>query len=458
MSDNLHNHWGTHLFILTKSDKTRYSSQSTIGLDDEFKRIVSNTFQNRFHLQKVCECGSSANVFAIIDSTYGDTGRCLYAAGSYLSSAASVLCNFATSQFQINSPLSLIRDPTDRDTLSVRKAVIALPYYIIGSIKGTELEAYEDLCFSTMHEKLLLYKVQGKRTKTLFLELMLAGSGATLSDRALRIITSLSIKHDFKIVVDEIMTGGRTGSLLLLLTKADAFINRVSHVTLGKWCQCGIILVSSEQNIQEMWQQDSVTAPRSSSTSIDLHQIIPYWNKLNSILLMAEIRRQTILKRFKCKESDTWGMGALIFSPIKNNTSDGLNHRLLPMLEMTPIICNATKPYNIGGAVFRDSLNDSIITAVKKWNGVQLHNKTTIKIVQERLLVIKYLIMRSNESGDEELCVSKEEILAALDNQIQKKGFGTMLTDIKAAGLLDYKLVGKKRLRNWVVKKQFSFN
>jgi hypothetical protein len=326
MSDDLHNHWGTILFILTKSDKSRYSPQSTIGLDDEFKRIVATTFQNKFHLQKVCECGSSANIFAVVDSTRGDTGRCLYAAGSYLSSAGSVLSNYATSQFQINSPLSLIRDPTDSDTLSVRKAIIALPYHIIGSIIGTELETYEDLCFSTMHEKLLLYRVQGRPIMTLFLELMLAGNGATLSDRALRKISLLSQQHDFKIVVDEIMTGGRTGTLLLLTTKASEFISRVSHVTLGKWCQCGIILVSSEQHIIELRQQDSVTAPRSSSTSIDLHQIIPYWNKINTILLMAEIRRATVLKRFKCKENDTWGLGSMIFSPIKNNTSDGLNH------------------------------------------------------------------------------------------------------------------------------------
>ena len=33
MSDDLHNHWGTILFILTKSDKSRYSPQSTISFE-----------------------------------------------------------------------------------------------------------------------------------------------------------------------------------------------------------------------------------------------------------------------------------------------------------------------------------------------------------------------------------------------------------------------------------------
>ena len=84
MSDNLHNRWGTNLFVLTKDEQKKYKSQSTVLLNDEFKRIVSNTFQNKFHLQRVCADGSSANVFAIVDSTRGDTGRCLVAAGSYV--------------------------------------------------------------------------------------------------------------------------------------------------------------------------------------------------------------------------------------------------------------------------------------------------------------------------------------------------------------------------------------
>jgi hypothetical protein len=121
MSDDLHNRWGTNLFVLTKSDKVRFNSQSTISLDDEFKQIVSNMFQNKFHLQKVCADGSSANIFAIVDSTRGDTGSCLIAAGSYLTLVGSVLCNYSTSEFQLNSPLSLIRDPTVHDTLSLKK-------------------------------------------------------------------------------------------------------------------------------------------------------------------------------------------------------------------------------------------------------------------------------------------------------------------------------------------------
>ena len=53
---------------------------------------------------------------------------------------------------------------------------------------------------------------------------MLAGNGAILSDRCLLKIATLSKQHKFKIIVDEIMTGGRTGSLFLLQTKSIDFI------------------------------------------------------------------------------------------------------------------------------------------------------------------------------------------------------------------------------------------
>lgn len=54
MSDNLHPSWVMQLFVLTKDNMKKYSSQSTVNLYDEFKRIVSrNMFQNKFHLKGV---------------------------------------------------------------------------------------------------------------------------------------------------------------------------------------------------------------------------------------------------------------------------------------------------------------------------------------------------------------------------------------------------------------------
>ena len=113
----------------------------------------------------------------------------------------------------------MIREPSVDDSSFVKKSIIALPYHIQGSISGNNLQTYEDMCLCKLHEKLLLYRVQGRPVLSLFFELILAGNGALLSDRTLAKIAMLSKLHDFKIVLDEIITGGHTASLLLLQTK-----------------------------------------------------------------------------------------------------------------------------------------------------------------------------------------------------------------------------------------------
>lgn len=293
---------------------------------------------------------------------------------------------------------------------------------------------------------------------SLFFELMLAGNGAILSDRSLSKIAILSRKHNFTIIVDEIMTGGRTGTLLLLETKAIDFIQCVSHVTLGKWCRCGIVLVSPNQNIIEQRQQDTATAPRSNSTTIDLAQIIPYWNKLMEILLMAQIRREMVFDKTKIKANDAWGVGAIIFSSTKNNTKEGLNHRLLPMLELTNIEKgNMTKPYT-DKEDFKSIINTKIIIAIKNWNDVSIYDKTTSKKVSVYLSLIRFLIKSSNESSDEkEVVLSTEDINLGLNRKIKKFPLSNMLSEMDTAGLIKYQKSGAKRLRNWVVSKSFLF-
>ena len=81
MTDDAHNVWGTRLFLLSKHDRNMFKAQSSVFLEDELKRIIANTFSNKYHLQKVCADGSTANIFAIIDATKGDSGNCLIAAG-----------------------------------------------------------------------------------------------------------------------------------------------------------------------------------------------------------------------------------------------------------------------------------------------------------------------------------------------------------------------------------------
>ena len=82
----------------------------------------------------------------------------------------------------------------------------------------------------------------------ILLELSLASNGATLSDRALSILAELAGIHGFDIVVDEIMTGGRTKRMLSTMDKPKNFQKSVDFITMGKWLKCGMVLSSKRQH------------------------------------------------------------------------------------------------------------------------------------------------------------------------------------------------------------------
>ena len=173
---------------------------------------------------------------------------------------------------------------------------------------------------------------------------------------------------------------------------------------------------------------------------------------------MAEIRREMVFDRTKINVNDAWGSGAIIFSPIKNNTKEGLNHRMLPMLELTTISKgNMTKPYT-DKEDFKSIINTEIIKTIKNWNDVKIYDKATSKKVLMYLSLIRFLIKSSNESGDEtEVVLSTEDIYLGCNRNIKKFPLSTMLREMDTAGLIKYQKSGAKRLRNWVVSKSFLF-
>ena len=78
----------------------------------------------------------------------------------------------------------------------------------------------------------------------ILIEITLASNGSTLSDRALTILGELARLHDFGIVVDEIMTGGRTKTMFSTMEKPKIFQKAVEFITMGKWLKCGMVLGS----------------------------------------------------------------------------------------------------------------------------------------------------------------------------------------------------------------------
>jgi hypothetical protein len=449
MSDDLANVWGTNLVNMTKAEERFFGGYSKELELDEFKRLVSYHFDTKFLLQKVCQDGSTANLHAIIDATFGNTSCCYIAAGSYVSAADAVLQNLSTSEFALNSSFSIIRVPDALDAPFTKQQIVALPYYIIGTMDQCDAEKYENSCFRNLHEKCIIMRTKGTPIKCIMLELMLAGNGALLSDRALLQLAHLSTQHDFMFIIDEIMTGGRTGEMLYLQKKPSLFIERVSHVTLGKWIQVGIVLVSKQQqSINETIKRPTST-PRSSSTSIDLSNIIPIWNKVVIQLELTEWRRNETIKKLKCKEEEVWGEGCLIFAPCKNATITNLKCRYLPRLEKQSISSINLKP-NTNKTITKTIINHLVIAAVIKWKQLNYYTEDD----KEYIPLIRYLSKR--RMIDDSLVI-QTEVMQQKVIHCNKLKAGEMLRKLEQAGLLTYQVTGKQRLRSWIVLEDMSY-
>ena len=448
MSDDLSNIWGTNLVNLTKSDERIYGGYSKELELDEFKRIISFHFATEFILYNVCQDGSTANLHAIVDATFGNTSCCYIAAGSYVSAQDAVLQNLSTSEFALNSSFSLIRVPDLLDSPFTLQQIVALPYYIMGTMVDNDIEKYEDACIRVLHEKCMIMRIKGTPMKCIMLELMLAGNGAQLSDRALLQLAALSIKHDFRFIIDEIMTGGRTGSMLYLHKKPALFIERVSHVTLGKWIHVGIVLVSKLQHQQNELRKRPTSTPRSSSTSIDLGTIIPIWNKVVEQQFLTESRRKETIKKLKCKKEEVWGDGCLIFAPCKNTTAWNINCRYLPRLEKQTI--SAKIKTNIDNTTTKTIINELVVKAVNAWKDLQYYTEDD----KEYLPLIRYL--SKCRMTDDSFVIQTDVVSKTVINLSNCK-VGEMMRNLEKMGLVTYKVTGKGRLRSWIVLEDCSY-
>ena len=244
--------------------------------------------------------------------------------------------------------------------------------------------AYEDDCLDYLHQRCILKKMTRQPIRGLLLELILASNGAVLSDRALVMIGQLAKHHHFGIVVDEIMTGGRTGHLLLTLTKPNDFVSSVTHITMGKWMQVGIVLVSTRQ--KEMYKErlSGMTA-RGSSTYIDLREAVSNFQEAFDNLEKTEDRRAQVLDRLGVNESDAWGEGILIFAPVMRlGALQGLKFRLLPMLNGPRI--GTIRKKNMTSDWCKEVVNRTVMSGVRSWLDF---SSTTSKKEGELLVVAK---------------------------------------------------------------------
>ena len=145
-----------------------------------------------------------------MEATDGNTLACLFAAGTYLGGDDSVLQMISSTVPVGYYGPQMVCLPSQMGAFG-KSQTVGLPYYIpCESCDPAHLLRYEEICFQELHVRLLLKRMTGAPYKAILIELCLAGLGAILSHNALERLALLAKIHNISIIVDEIMTAGRT--------------------------------------------------------------------------------------------------------------------------------------------------------------------------------------------------------------------------------------------------------
>ena len=238
-------------------------------IQSNFINLIDKTTGSLFGMMKLKTNGLDANLYAVTSLTKGNTFGCLIACCSYISGDRGPLQSWSTSEFEIGSgPAGIIHLGDPKLSLFTLENPITLPYSIQGTMSDDDLEQYENECLEHLHIRCLYSKEMKNKITAIILEIILASNRATLSNHALTILGYLAHLHDFGLVVDEIMTSGRTKKMLLTLEKHKIFQQAVEFITMGKWSKCGMVLASKQQQtmLQDLLARQ---LPHGASTGID---------------------------------------------------------------------------------------------------------------------------------------------------------------------------------------------
>jgi hypothetical protein len=332
-----------------------------------------------FELVKVEGCGSDANLYAINSITSMNPQQCAIAAGSYISGDHGPLQSLSSCVEYEDKSLTMIATPTEC-TGAAQNITLPFPYYIPGGcINQIELHKLEAICIREIFLRILVSKASGRPMIAIFLELMLAGNGAILSDKFLNALGILADIYELKFVVDEIMTAGRSKSMLFTLRTPHMFLKNVGYVTMGKWPGVGMVL-EQPSVIKDAY----VTGVyRGTSTFIDLTLTYRKMRSVSRKLSYSEERRLQFLAKHRLHPDECWGHGTIIFTPINKLISNhGFHCRYLPLLENIPF-----KPfqYVCDGTVTKNTIGLEINHRVQQWI---LHSRSHNDSIDRDILLL----------------------------------------------------------------------
>lgn len=318
-----------------------------------------------FTLRRIYENGSTANDAAISEATDDNKhlcafGVCCYVGGSYSQS------NLSSSIVHGNQ-LSFPIDPAMAPERCLKQAV-ALPYHIPdSSIPEDKIRQLEIKCYRMFEEKLLFSELAGCGIKALLMELVLQGNGATLSEMFIKKLAGLCHEHGIKIIVDEIMTGGRVGpQMTMTQSYPQEFIDAVHYITLGKVFRCGVVLTKISRKPKE-------GSERGYSFTPDPSCLYSRWSTLSTLLQnnCINTRREKVMRLLRGKSDNTmdhqeciWGAGLMIFSSRNRSfVQRGLNNRCLPKIVDTRLYLGPSTK----SKWTRTTVSERLMTGMYKW-------------------------------------------------------------------------------------------
>eukprot|EP00957_Ditylum_brightwellii_P209771 15363185-Ditylum_brightwellii.AAC.1 len=112
--------------------------------------------------------------------------------------------------------------------------------------------------------------------------------------------------HNFYFIIDEIITTGRTGTILYTIQMTNAFIDRMMHIALGKWLGMGAVLCFMEH-------VENVHFGRGETTKTNYNKASAALNIYSKHSDKALSQCTEVLKELDVDEEDVWGKGILLY-------------------------------------------------------------------------------------------------------------------------------------------------
>jgi hypothetical protein len=351
--DLMDNNWGCNLVdIYGRGAKTFH----------ELDRHVRSDVRD-FKLFGLEASGTASNETAIEQATNYDLTKCMFAMGSYAGGSGKLL-TMSTSMYsdEPQKGLSIPMKPVLASE-QARLQTVAFPYWVeCGKFSDEDRKDIEAKCLFALQKRILISLMAGNPYRAILLELMLCGNGGELSNQFLEKLGFLAKKYGIRIIVDEVMTGGRVGPKMAMTCRTPiCFRNQVEYITMGKVFNCGLVL----KKIPNRPNQNDER--RGTSTHLEAGEACMKWSEIQDRLErdFPERRRKEVVSIFKLRSNEeSWGNGCLIFtSKSRTWVSKGLKLRLLPMLETKKLRKGTTK-YSRWN---RSSLCNTLLSSVNEW-------------------------------------------------------------------------------------------